>query len=69
MDSRKMITEYRLTYWSQFIRDCKDSGLTILEATSRRLISLAEAGVGTGKTFAYLIPAIIAKRARLGSIP
>jgi len=37
----------------------------ILDATSRRLISLAEAKVGTGKTFAYLIPAIIAKRSRL----
>ena len=29
MDSRKIITEYRLNYWSQFIRDCKDSGLSI----------------------------------------
>ena len=37
----------------------------ILDAISRRSISLAEAEVGTGKTLAYLIPAIIAKRGRL----
>jgi len=37
----------------------------ILEAISRRCISLAEAEVGTGKTLAYLVPAILAKRGRL----
>lgn len=37
----------------------------ILDAISRRHISLAEAEVGTGKTLAYLIPAILAKRGRL----
>jgi len=37
----------------------------ILEAISRRCVSLAEAEVGTGKTLAYLIPAILAKRGRL----
>ena len=39
----------------------------ILEAINRRAVSLAEAEVGTGKSFGYLIPAIIAKRARLNS--
>jgi ATP-dependent DNA helicase DinG len=38
----------------------------ILDAISRRMISLAEAEVGTGKTLAYLVPAIFAKRGRLG---
>ena len=38
---------------------------TILTSISRRHILLAEAEVGTGKTLAYLIPAIIAKRGRL----
>ena len=37
----------------------------ILDAASRRIISLAEAEVGTGKTLAYLVPAVIAKRSRL----
>jgi len=37
----------------------------ILDTISRRIISLAEAEVGTGKTLAYLLPAIIAKRGRL----
>jgi ATP-dependent DNA helicase DinG len=37
----------------------------ILDAISRRCISLAEAEVGTGKTLAYLIAAIIAKRGRI----
>jgi len=37
----------------------------ILQAISLRCISLAEAEVGTGKTLAYLIPAILAKRGRL----
>jgi len=37
----------------------------ILDAISRRSIFLAEAEVGTGKTLAYLAPAIIAKRGRL----
>ena len=37
----------------------------ILEAIGKRIISLAESEVGTGKTLAYLVPAIIAKRARL----
>ena len=37
----------------------------ILEAINNRNISLAEAEVGTGKTLAYLVPAIIAKRGKL----
>ena len=37
----------------------------ILEAVSRRAISLAESEVGTGKTHAYLIAAVLAKRGRL----
>jgi ATP-dependent DNA helicase DinG len=37
----------------------------ILNAIHRRCISLAEAEVRTGKTLAYLVPAIIAKRGRL----
>ena len=37
----------------------------IMEALDRRAVSLAEAEVGTGKSLAYLIAAIIAKRARL----
>ena len=37
----------------------------ILNALDRRQVSLAEAEVGTGKTLAYLVPAIIAKRGRL----
>jgi len=37
----------------------------ILEAINRRGVSLAEAEVGTGKTFAYLAAAVIAKRGRL----
>ena len=39
----------------------------ILETINRRAVSLAEAEVGTGKSLGYLIPAIIAKRARLNS--
>lgn len=37
----------------------------ILDAISHRLVLLAEAGVGTGKTIAYLAAAAIAKRGRL----
>ena len=37
----------------------------ILDAIDRRAVSLAEAEVGTGKTLAYLVPAVIAKRGRL----
>ena len=37
----------------------------MLDAISRRQIFLAEAEVGTGKTFAYLFAAAIAKRSRL----
>jgi len=37
----------------------------ILDAISRRMVILAEAGVGTGKTLSYLVAAVIAKRARL----
>jgi len=37
----------------------------ILETINRRGVSLAEAEVGTGKTLAYLVPAILAKRGRL----
>jgi len=37
----------------------------ILEVINKRLISLAEAEVGIGKTLAYVIAAIIAKRGRL----
>jgi ATP-dependent DNA helicase DinG len=37
----------------------------ILEAISRRGVSLAEAEVGTGKTHAYLIAAALAKRGRV----
>ena len=37
----------------------------ILEAINRRAVSLAEAEVGTGKSLGYVIPALIAKRARL----
>jgi ATP-dependent DNA helicase DinG len=37
----------------------------ILEAISKRQISLSEAAVGTGKTLAYLLPAIFAKRGLL----
>jgi ATP-dependent DNA helicase DinG len=37
----------------------------ILTAISRRNISLAEAGVGIGKTLAYLTAALLAKRGRL----
>lgn len=37
----------------------------ILDAIGRRAISLAEGEVGTGKTLAYLVPAILAKRGRL----
>lgn len=36
----------------------------ILMSISNRGVTLAEAEVGTGKTFAYLVPAIIAKRGR-----
>jgi ATP-dependent DNA helicase DinG len=38
----------------------------ILGAICRRFVSLAEAEVGTGKTLAYLVPAIFVKRGRLG---
>jgi|GEM_PF-85739 len=37
----------------------------ILETIYRRMTTLAEAEVGTGKTLAYLVPTIIAKRGRL----
>ena len=37
----------------------------ILKTIDRRMTTLAEAEVGTGKTLAYLVPAIIAKRGRL----
>ena len=37
----------------------------LLDAISHRQITLAEAEVGTGKTFAYLIAAILAKRGRM----
>ena len=37
----------------------------ILETINRRGVALAEAEVGTGKTLAYLVPAILAKRGRL----
>lgn len=37
----------------------------ILTSIHRRFISLAEAEVGTGKTLAYLVPAVLAKRGRL----
>ena len=37
----------------------------ILDAINKRHVSLAEAEVGTGKTLAYLIPAILAKRGKL----
>ena len=37
----------------------------ILDAIDHRSVSLAEAEVGTGKTLAYLVPAVIAKRGRL----
>ena len=37
----------------------------ILDAINRRMVTLAEAEVGTGKTLAYLVPAVIAKRGRL----
>lgn len=37
----------------------------VLEALRRRAISLAESEVGTGKTHAYLIAAVLAKRGRL----
>lgn len=37
----------------------------ILEALSRRAISLAESEVGTGKTLAYLIASVLAKRGRM----
>ena len=37
----------------------------ILETISRRAISLAESEVGTGKTMAYLVAAVLAKRGRL----
>jgi ATP-dependent DNA helicase DinG len=40
----------------------------ILETISRRGVSLAESEVGTGKTHAYLIAAILAKRGRLNDI-
>jgi len=36
----------------------------ILNALDRRSVSLAEAEVGTGKTLAYLVPAVLAKRGR-----
>jgi Rad3-related DNA helicase len=36
-----------------------------LETIERRGVTLAEAEVGTGKTHAYLVPAIIAKRGRI----
>lgn len=36
----------------------------VLEALSRRAVSLSEAGVGIGKTHAYLIAAALAKRGR-----
>ena len=38
---------------------------TVLETIQERKTILAEAEVGTGKTLAYLVPAIIAKRGRL----
>jgi len=37
----------------------------ILDAIQHRSLSLAEAEVGTGKTLAYLVPAVLAKRGRL----
>jgi len=39
----------------------------ILDAFDDRAISLAEAEVGTGKTLAYLVPAVLARRGRLNS--
>jgi hypothetical protein len=29
MDTRKVAAEYRLSHWAQFIRECKESGLSI----------------------------------------
>ncbi|MEA5003849.1 MAG: hypothetical protein VB081_10155, partial [Christensenella sp.] len=40
----------------------------ILETISRRAISLAESEVGTGKTMAYLVAAVLAKRGRLNDL-
>ena len=40
----------------------------MLTVLSRRTISLAEAGVGIGKTLAYLVASIIMKRGRLGGL-
>lgn len=37
----------------------------ILNTTNRRGVVLAEAGVGIGKTYGYIVPAIITKRGRL----
>lgn len=37
----------------------------MLDSISRRGISLAESAVGTGKTLAYLVAAVIAKRGRI----
>jgi len=40
----------------------------ILDAIHNRSVALAEAEVGTGKTLAYLVPAILAKRGRLNGL-
>ena len=40
----------------------------ILDAIHKRSVTLAEAEVGTGKTLAYLVPAILAKRGRLNGL-
>ena len=40
----------------------------ILGAIHKRSVTLAEAEVGTGKTLAYLVPAILAKRGRLNGL-
>jgi ATP-dependent DNA helicase DinG len=40
----------------------------ILDTIHNRFITLAESEVGTGKTLAYLVPALIAKRGRLNGL-
>lgn len=43
----------------------KELAVHIFEALGRRMVSLSEAEVGTGKTHAYLIAAALAKRGRI----
>jgi len=60
-----IFTEILPEYGYTIRKEQLDLAAHILSDISRRNITLAESEVGTGKTLAYLIPAIIAKRGRL----